>query len=111
MTMELKSTATIEGVEYQAELGTVSGTFIGFEDHGIFAWNIDFTFAGTGQGTGMRTLDAEYGLPQIQEILKMVGGGTWETLKGKSLLVLRQSYHGPIRGLANPHTEKYVLFP
>lgn len=59
-------------------------TFIGIEDHGIFAWSIVFEGSSWGQGTGTRTFDADI----IKEIVTKFG--QWEDLQGKLVRVGRK---------------------
>jgi len=59
-------------------------TFIGIEDHGIFAWSIMFGGPGWGQGTGSRGFDAD----TIKEIVTKFG--QWEDLQGKLVRIGRK---------------------
>lgn len=59
-------------------------TFIGIEDHGIFAWSILFAGSGWGQGTGSRGFDAD----MIKEIVTKFG--QWEDLQDKLVRIGRK---------------------
>lgn len=71
----------------------ISGTHLGFEDHGILTFSLSLDFGGTGQGFGGLGLSHEdkNGNTVIETkvgeiifaILKTVGAETWEQLKFK----------------------------
>lgn len=112
--MKRETTITHAGVEYQAEVGRIKRTHLGFEDHGIFSWNLDFEFDGSGQGTGHRFAYIEddpevaHGaMRKIKMIVEMLG--PWEELPGTSVYVLRGEYAGPILGLV-PIIGDKILF-
>lgn len=80
------------------ENAKISGTFLGYDDHGIFTFTLGLTGDGWGVGFGNRALDDYDGrkrerVPQpaalniIPEILKVVGVDRWEELKGKHVRV------------------------
>lgn len=108
--INLTTTVEIDGKTYHAEHGKISNTFIGYEDHGIFAWNIDFEFPGSGQGTGMRGMVNEVSIKYLANVIEIAGVRQWEHVRGRSLLVLRENKYGPILGILNAETEKYLIF-
>lgn len=79
----------------------ISGTMLGYEDHGILTCMISLDYGGGGQGFGGYGLDAPrkengkfigrfgtaYGMEFIARILKAVGVDKWEDLKGKHVRV------------------------
>ena len=87
------------------ELGEISYTRLGFEDHGFFTFAIGFDFGGSGQGIGDCILcarDADPlemderektftagGIVIIERILSAVGAEKWEDLVGKVCWVRR----------------------
>jgi len=90
----------------EKELGKVSYTKLGFEDHGILTFVIGFDFGGHGQGFGTYCLDTfknqnvcELGkrelifkaaaIEGIKRVLKAFGVNLWEELVGKTAWVER----------------------
>ena len=67
----------------EVELGRIHKTAPGFEDHGIFTFNLDIRFGGTGQGFGGICLGGPYTDYYIRRILEAVGVDSWEDLPGK----------------------------
>jgi|SRR6185436_2271677 len=76
----------------------IQGTSLGYEDHGIFTFNIQLDYGGSGQGTGgycMDTFSPEkakriptmYGMALIMRILEVVGVDKWEDIPGKHIRV------------------------
>lgn len=76
----------------------ITGTMLGFEDHGIFTFMISLDYGGSGQGAGGYALDGwdektksrkgwKFGIDFISRILAVVGVETWESLPGKSIRV------------------------
>lgn len=59
---------------------------LGFEDHGIFGFNIDFQFSEASfQGTGW------YGIKSseiLSRVMEAVGVARWEDLRGRTVLAL-----------------------
>jgi hypothetical protein len=106
--------ATVEhnGVEYEAELGTIKFTRLGKEDHGIYTFVLDFDFGHAGQGAGAYNLnDPEILGKGIQGVLSFFGSYTqWEDLPGKRAFVLREEHSGFIRGLMDEAGSKVIIF-
>lgn len=103
-----KPKANIEGREFEAELGTVTGTHLGYEDHGIFTFSIVFKFSGGGgQSAGHRYLGA---VEPLVKIIDALGAGTWENLKGQRAYVLRIDDGDLIRGLLSEDLDRWVIF-
>lgn len=102
---------SIGGVKYFMELGTVTSFDIGFEDHGIFAWNVGFDFGSGVQGTGWRGFgNGPDNARPIKEVLTVLGLGRVALAKGARVYALRQERYGPIQGLMNLDQDKYLLF-
>jgi len=74
------------------ENAKITSTFIGIEDHGIFAWNIDFAGPGWGQGTGAYGFSAS----MIESIVRAFG--PWEALEGQVVRIGREG-RGRILGM------------
>ncbi len=94
---------------YKQTLAKITRADLGFEDHGIFGFNIEFAL-GTSlhQGTGWYTLANDQGGPLLEEILKAVGVRRWSDLEGKTVFVLHdedEGYHALIRGIEKIPTE------
>jgi hypothetical protein len=79
----------------------ISGTTLGFEDHGIFTCMIHLDYDGAGQSFGgycfdiydeklMRRIGNRYGVEFMMELLNTVGVLTWEELKGSYVRVRQQ---------------------
>lgn len=66
----------------------IESAFIGIEDHGIFAWGLGFSANSFHIGTGLRELDAEFGLPKVEAIVRIFG--PWNELKGKLVRIRRE---------------------
>jgi len=113
----LDITLAHNGVAYQAQIASVGYTTLGTEDHGIFTAEIGFTWPGGGQGIPARGLASEkwpdsngYGIEHLWSIIRTVGCGSWEELKGSSCLILRTSYFGLIEGIADLNAERVLIF-
>lgn len=83
------------GKSYFLELGTVRSTFLGREDHGIFTFNLDFDFNGSGQGFGNIFLADT--LPVLVSLIDFAG--SWESIVGKQFWVMREKEYDTIKGL------------
>lgn len=97
------------GKLYYLELGTVDYTYLGFEDHGIFAANIDFDFGGHGQGTGFVSL-CDFASIYIKDMLSIFGRSYWENIKDSQIYVLRHEPYGQIKGLLNMDQTSVLIF-
>jgi hypothetical protein len=119
--LDIKTTVKHNNVEYEAELGKIDKTFLGYEDHGIFTFYLELSFSGTGQSAGGVALDrfverankrlgTEYGLTLLTEVLSVIGVHSWEEVTGKSVHILREYYNGYVRGIASTETNKVLIF-
>jgi hypothetical protein len=72
----------------------ITGTKLGYEDHGILTFWLSLDYGGSGQGFGGYALDSydkekdcrkhsKYAGVCIEKILKVVGVDNWEDMKGK----------------------------
>lgn len=97
-------------------IARIESTHLGYEDHGIFSLNVSFTYGGSGQGTGHycvcssdsdQTTDA-YGIRLVKAIVDAVGVNSWEAVKGRTVIALRENgdWHAPVIGIAPLPTEK-----
>jgi hypothetical protein len=68
----------------------ITGTTLGFEDHGIFTCFIHLDYGGVAQSFGGYFL--EHYPRMIQDILKTVGVESWEELSGKYIRVMAESH-------------------
>lgn len=97
--------------EYLSEIGKIENTFLGIEDHGMFALSVGFAFKGAGQSFGLYSLDfvADDGVSWANRLIKAILAAAnvdqWERLKGRTLYVLRTESYGLIRGMAPLPTE------
>jgi len=82
------------------ELGKITSTMLGIEDHGILSFNLCFDFGGSMQCFGGYCLDSydkekkervghAFGTTVIRQILETVGVDKWEKLVGKEMWVIR----------------------
>lgn len=92
----------------------ITGTKLGYEDHGIFTFSIDlklsspvsyisiggYALDGYDAKLDRRTFCAE-GLEAIASILKVVGVDNWEDLKGKYIRVKSRGWGGTIDEIGN----------
>lgn len=70
------------------KLGKIENAEIGFEDHGIFGFHIDFRYgSNTMQGTGWYSLANPYGGELLAEIMSAVGVSRWSKMVGKTVCV------------------------
>lgn len=123
----LTATLEHEGQTYLAEPATIDQTMLGVEDHGIFTFILRCSGPGWGQGAGTYSLDTAdpaptdkpfkfgrvgtaLGLSMIMEVMRVVGVSEWEAVKGKRVLVLRESRGDAIRGIADPDAQRVVIF-
>lgn len=79
----------------------ITGTMLGYEDHGILTCMVSLDYGGSAQGFGGYGLDTPekkggkpytrrgtaYGMEFIRQILETVGAQTWEGLIGKFVRV------------------------
>lgn len=70
---------------------------------------LDFDFQGSGQGAGNIAL-GEKTADLIVSICRTLGVESWEKVEGQRAVVLRQSEHGLIVGIANIDTGKSLVF-
>lgn len=116
-------TVTINGVEYEAELGRVEETMFGYEDHGILTCMLYFDFNGSSQGFGgyglyvkdglydQTKVVANYGLEFLKRVIDVGDSyGRWEHLKDKQFYALRETPYGAIVGIMSPD-RKRTFFP
>jgi hypothetical protein len=106
--IEIESNIKVKGKSYLAEVGNANELFLGFEDHGLFMLNIDFTFGEGGivQGLGRGLTKLE----TIQDIIRVFGVREWSKIKGRSIYVLRESRSGLILGFVSLDGQRYFLF-
>ncbi len=108
--MEREATISVGGTSYEAEIATISGAHLGFEDRGIFTAYLTFEGAGWGQSESGRSWDGEGLKRYIKGILKTLGVDDWLEVTGKDVFVLRKSALGPILGIAHPIEDRYLIF-
>jgi len=83
----------------------ITGTFLGFEDHGFFTFMLHLDCGGSGQSAGTYCLDHSkwdeskqdghrwfLSLRIIEKILKTVGVDNWEKLPGKHIRVRAKDF-------------------
>lgn len=108
--MERKITITIEGKDYQADLATISKSFIGFEDHGIFTAYLTFRCQSWQQSESARLWSGDQLKRYLETVLKTLGVNGWSEVEGQEVLVLREDYLGPILGFAHRSEDRYFFF-
>jgi hypothetical protein len=99
----------------------ITGTMLGYEDHGIMTCFIYLEWDGAGVGFGGYGLD-EYdkdlkkrvgvgkSLDFIKEIMEVVGVQKWEDLKGQYVRVDSEGWGGTALGIGNLLKDKW-LYP
>ena len=101
------------------ELGKITETHLGREDHGIMTFYVYFDFGGTSQGFGGYVLDTynkktekregtAFGCEVINRILEAVGVRRWEDLVGNEMWVIRnrEGFDSKIIGIEAPKYRK-----
>gem|GEM_PF-2100801 len=100
-------------MSYSKHIARINYATLGFEDHGIFSFNIDFDFGGSGQGTGHRALvtlnrdddlyvGAPWAAPMLRRILEVCSVGDWSKLPGRQVYVLKEAdahWNAPVLGI------------
>lgn len=97
----------------------ITGTMLGFEDHGIMTFFIYLEWAGAGIGFGGYALDAYdkviekrvgvgVSLDLLKEIMEVVGVEKWEDLKGQYVRVKTEGWGGKALELGNLMEEKWI---
>lgn len=112
---------THNGKEYLAEICSVRETFLGIEDHGLFAailelegqsWGTHFHFSvldgNPRESLGERTPTA-YGMFVLKEILNTLGVTSWEKVKWQKLFLLRDKVTDMPQGIAHLEDEDKIL--
>lgn len=110
------------------EIAKVEKTMLGFEDHGIMTCFLHLSFGGSGQGAGGYALDeprrdasdkflgrygTSYGMEWVIRAIKACGVDTWEQIKGRTVLALREGedrFNGKLVGLKPLPTERGETF-
>jgi hypothetical protein len=104
------ATVECDGKDYEMHLGTITDTFLGKEDHGIFTWVLTLEFGGSVQGAGTHALnDPAYLGTHIQKLLTFFGC-PWDQLKNKRVYALKESHHGLVRGFMDEKQTRMVFF-
>jgi hypothetical protein len=113
-------------VEYGGQVGTITSTALGYQDHGILTASLTVEWKGGGVSVGGYCLDqpkdrdardysrrgTAYGLDHLIRILETVGVDRWEELKGKQVIVLfegRDWLGAQSVGIAHATDESKVL--
>jgi len=97
----------------------ITGTSLGFEDHGIMTFFIYLEWKSAGVGFGGYALDAYdktlekrvgvgESLDLIKEILEVVGVEKWEDLKGQYVRVESEGWGGRALAIGNLLEDKWV---
>jgi hypothetical protein len=88
------------------QIGKITSTYLGIEDHGIMTCYLNMDLGSSVQGVGGYGLDSPqrdendefigrvgtaYGCEFIRRILKACGVDTWEKLPGRTVFVIRES--------------------
>lgn len=97
----------------------ITGTMLGFEDHGIMSFFVYLEWEGAGVGFGGYALDeydkeqekrvgVGYSLDLLKEILEVVGVEKWEDLPGKYVRVDSEGWGGKALGIGNLLKDKWI---
>lgn len=114
------------------QIGKITRTSLGYEDHGILTAYITFDFGGSGQSFGGYGLDeplwehpdangldrgeflgrrgVAWGMEFVARVIKACGVDSWEKLPGRTVFVLREKEYGPIVGIEPLPTEQGKRF-
>jgi hypothetical protein len=99
----------------------ITGTMLGFEDHGIMTCFVYLEWDGGGVGFGGYALDewqgergangkrvgVAYSLDFLKEIMEVVGVEKWEALEGKYIRVDSEGWGGKALGIGNLLKDKW----
>ena len=107
----------IDKKKLEKELGVITDTMLGIEDHGLFTFSIGFDFGTSSQGFGNVSLDTydknsdkrvgtAEGCEAIMRLLEAVGVRKWEDLVAKEMWVYREHLRGQIIGIESPAYRK-----
>lgn len=108
--MERRTTVTIAGKDYEADLATISKSFIGFEDHGIFTAYLTFRGQSWQQSEPARLWSGDQLKRYLETVLKTLGANDWSKVEGQEVFVLKEDYLGPILGFAHRSEDRYFFF-
>lgn len=113
-------------ITYVEQIAKVERTFLGFEDHGLFTLTLSLDYGGSGQGAGMACLDSpvkdesgrflgregtKLGHDYIIGVIKAFGVDSWEQIKGRTVIALREpGYNGSVVGIRPLPTEPGTEF-
>lgn len=112
------ATATIDGRDYIMTVATVEKTVLGYEDHGIFSFTVNFAWDGAGQGLGYWSLLwSKKGAPdkdpllRLKNVMDVVGANEWESMKGKKVFLLHPvgDPYGLIQGLVSIDSKRHFI--
>jgi len=87
----------------------ISNTFLGIEDHGIFAWNIDTIAGPVGQGTGAYSV--RHNVETLEKIIRVLEVTEWGKLVGTNCRVRRDKPYGRIIAIGHIIEENWVELP
>ena len=99
-------------MDYTKEIAKITDTHLGYEDHGIFSLNVNFSYGSSSQGTGHYSICSKHsdspddvvGIRFVKAIVEAAGVGSWEKLAGRTVYVLVKD--GLIKGIEPLPTEK-----
>jgi hypothetical protein len=105
-------------MEVETKNAKITGTSLGYEDHGILTAMLHLDYGGSGQGFGGYQLDSyskELGgrIPHkacglfIQRVLEVVGVDKWEDLNGKHIRV--QSTWDKVHAIGHILNDKWFI--
>jgi len=117
MTVTTNDTAT-------ERIAKIRGTFLGYEDHGIFTGILDLDYGGSCQGAG--TLCLDYNDPELDKRVESTPGGVhrwitgclracgvdqWEKVAGRTVIAIcEDGWNGRVIGLKPLPTERGDVF-
>jgi hypothetical protein len=107
--MQRKTTITIAGNEYEAQVGTISKAVLGFEDHGVFTAYLVFEGVGWGQAEPARAWGGPALKLYITKVLATLNVRDWSQVQGKVAFVLRDP-GGIIVGFAHQTEDRAMFF-
>lgn len=116
---------THNGVEYPASIMKITGTMLGYEDHGILTSSVSceggvggvsfggYTYDQYDRVAEKRVVSNGFGLDQIAQIMQVVGVSKWEALPGKQVAILEGGSGGwgsRAVGIASLDGERVLIF-
>lgn len=95
-------------------IAKITGTFLGAGErsHGVLTAQLTVDYGGSSQSIGNYNLGGptSFGIQFVAKVIAAVGVGSWEELKGRTILVVEEVEYGRVIGIQNLPTERGARF-